>query len=239
MHVRNYSSAKTLSMVAAVISSLLLLYIAFMLVNNMMLMLHPEKWTAYFNNRKGTILNLDDPVLFPRYLHFVTASIAVAGLFSAIIWYYRMKKGREGAQEKIENGLKIFAIATMIQIIVGFWFFIAIPSKIRMYFMGDTILYTLVLLAGIILAIASLMTAFLKKLIPTVALLLRTVLVMVVNRAFIRAAYTEEFFSLSSLEVAPQYSVLVLFFLVFVVGIFIVRYILNAAWIVTEGRDAR
>ena len=62
------------------LASVLLLAIAFFFTNNMTLMQLPESWPRYFANPGGTLLNLDDPTLWPRYLHFVVASVAVAGL---------------------------------------------------------------------------------------------------------------------------------------------------------------
>ena len=46
----------------------ILLFVAFLFSNNMTLMLQPEKWQAYFNNSEGSLLNLSDVTLYPRYL---------------------------------------------------------------------------------------------------------------------------------------------------------------------------
>jgi hypothetical protein len=54
------------------------LFIAFLLSNNMTLMLHPEQWSVYFKHPAGTVLNLADPVL-PRYFHFINGGLAVGG----------------------------------------------------------------------------------------------------------------------------------------------------------------
>ncbi|OQY57742.1 MAG: hypothetical protein B6245_15415 [Desulfobacteraceae bacterium 4572_88] len=71
---------------------LILLVIGFFFTNNMTLMLTPETWTRYFENPEGTLLNLSDSTLFPRFLHFMTASVAIGGLFIAITWSLKEKK---------------------------------------------------------------------------------------------------------------------------------------------------
>ena len=238
IHSRNLEKRRTLAMIAIAITSLIVLYIAFMLTNNMTLMIQPEKWSGYFTNRSGTLLNLTEPTLIPRYLHFVTASIAVGGLFAALVWHLRKRKNIEGADQKIKLGLQIFAIATAVQVVVGLWFLISLPSEFMMAFMGQNILYTLFLLVGIGLGIAALITGFLNKFIPTLILLIGTVAVMVINRFNLRTLYIDRFFKLESLELSPQYDVLALFLVIFVVGLLIVGYMLKTALRSTERRIA-
>jgi hypothetical protein len=233
IHARKYVSSRGLSIAALGVSSVILIYIMITYVNNMTLMLQPEKWKAYFSNRGGTILNLGDPTFIPRFLHFLTATIAVAGLFGAIVWYIRRKKGTVEtgqAEEKIKTGLKIFAIATAVQVVIGIWFLIALPRQIMLGFMGGNILYTIVLMLGIAAGIAVLITAFLGKLVPTTLLLLVTVVVMVINRANLRSLYLEKYFDPASLKLNPQYSVMALFFVVFIIGLIVVAYMLKTAF---------
>lgn len=79
----------------------------------MTLMLRPANWMDYFKNKKGTILNISDPILIPRYLHFIIASIAMGGLgFSIISW-------KKGKQRELYLGLRWFIGATIIQAITG------------------------------------------------------------------------------------------------------------------------
>jgi len=234
IHARKYTTNPSLSIFAIGLSSLLLLYIAFTYVNNMTLMIQPEKWVGYFENRSGTLLNLSDRTFWPRYLHFVTASIAVAGLFLALLWNF--KRNRPEAAGKIKSGLQIFGIATSIQVLIGFWFLLAIPREFIFAFMGQNLLYTLVLFLGMALAIAAIITAFLEKLIPSVILLLGTIVAMVITRANLRALYLEKFFSFDTLQLVPQYGVMLLFFIVFVAGLAIVGYLLKIAYAANERR---
>lgn len=219
---------RALSIPVLLISTLILLYIAFVFVNNMTLMVHPEIWPGYFENRGGTLLNWEDATLWPRYLHFVVAAVAVAGLFMALIFRLREKKGQPDSEEKVRTGLKIFAIASAVQIIIGFWFLLALPQQIMLQFMGKNLAATIFLFAGVIFGIGAMVLAFMNKFLPTLIHLLATIVLMAISRAFLRSMYLADYFQLKELQVAPQYDVLILFLVIFVIGLAAVYYMLNA-----------
>lgn len=236
IHIRKYDSAPWLSRMSIALTSIMVLYIGFAYVNNMTLMVQPERWIAYFENRSGTILNLSDPTLIPRYLHFVVASVAIAGLFMALVWNSRHKKGVAGADSKVKSSLLIFGYATIVQIVVGLWFLLAIPRDFMLNFMGGDMPATLIFLIGFLGGIGAVATAFAGKLRPTLSMLLLTIVAMVITRAHLRDMYLEGKFSLSSLELSPQYGVMILFFIILVIGLISIAYILKVAFKPKEGR---
>lgn len=208
-------------------SVLILLWVAFVFTNNMTLMLHPQRWLAYFAGKGGTLLNLGDPTLVPRYLHFITASVAVGGLFLALIWYIRGKKGVAGADEKVAWGLKWFSYATVVQLFIGLWFFISLPHQVMLHFLGGSGLHTAALLLSLVGAAAALFFGFKGRLVPTLVSLVATVSLMVMVRALLRAAYLEPYFKVADLSVRPQYSPLILFLVSLVIGSLVVLYMLR------------
>lgn len=264
------------------VASLFLLVIAFLFVNNLTLMLTPERWTAYMANPNGTILNLSDPTLYPRYLHFVIGSIAVFGLMKAVFHHIRLKRSGlldiaatdeneealeateelatpkpenqdddeeheptpeddttneiQKEQDAISDGLKLFAYATMAQIVIGFWFLIALPKDIMMLFMGESIGYTILLLLGIALALLLVFFAMKNKLWLTFGTLVATMLLMIIQRDLVRAAYLGKIFSPVDLEILPQFSPLILFLVTFIAGLGIIFYMVKAIWL-TGGRE--
>ncbi len=228
-------SAQGLANVALVISALMVLHIAFMFVNNMTLMMNPQKWVAYFDNRDGTILNLGDPTVYSRYVHFLVASVAVASLFSAVVW--RFRRHQPSAKEK--GSLKLYGYATMVQVLVGCWLLVSLPRQHMLLFMGRDGLMTGLLTAALLLALVTIMLAMRGKLWPTVISLLSTVLVMAGMRAMLRTAYLSEFFSVGDLVVAPQYDVLAVFLVVLIAGGFAVYYIVKQARLAHNRRVAR
>ena len=117
----------------------LLLVVGFFFTNNMTLMLQPERWLGYFQNRSGTLLNLDDPILLPRYLHFVTGSVGVAGLYLALVGHFRFRRTQIDQDDLVAKGMYYFKIATMIQILVGLWFLFSLPGPIRSLLLGKSV----------------------------------------------------------------------------------------------------
>lgn len=223
----NYDKRRGLAKFSLLVAAIVLLYIAYIYVNNMTLMAQPENWSAYFENSKGTLLNSADSTILPRYLHYIFASVAIGGLFMAILWNRKKNRGDENADVHIKKGLMIFSIASALQIAGGFWFLIALPRDIMMTFMGGDMLSTIILMLGIVSGIAMLVFGFLGKLKVTIIHVILTVVLMVISRANLRMAYMQDHFSFDKLELQPQYGVMFLFFAVLVIGLAAVVYMIR------------
>jgi hypothetical protein len=202
-----------------------LLLVGFTFASNMTLMLDPGSWGRYFQDPSGKLWHWDDPTLPPRYLHFVTASVAVGGLVLAVVNRNRPAEDKAGF-------MQWFTAATALQAIIGGWFFIALPAPVRQALMGgDTqasVLFGLALL-GFLLTLAF----GIKQLIwPSAGAVLFTVLTMVLVRDAVRTLYLAPYFSVEQLAVRPQYSPLLVFGIFVVLGIaavgYLVRLYLNA-----------
>lgn len=235
-HARKYGN-RAVSLAWLSVTALVVLYIPFAFQNNISLQLHPDVWGGYFDKRGGTLLNLGDPVILPRYLHFITASIAVAGLFSAVVWGLRGRRGAVETEPKIARGLRIFGIATMVQVVIGFWLLLALPKEIMLSFMGRNMTHTVMLMLGLVFGLAVIMAAVLNKLRLTVGLFLATMLTMVLMRTFLRYLYLEPWFEVESLEVVPMYDVFVLFLIFLLVGLALVGMMLG--WAVKSDTSPR
>nr|WP_319393578.1 hypothetical protein [uncultured Desulfobacter sp.] len=216
------------------ISVILLLWVGFVFTNNMVMMIQPETWDAYFRNPFGTLLGLKEPMLIPRYLHFVLASVAVAGLLQAIFWTVR--KQEPVSKKAVRSGLNWFAWATCIQFIVGIWFLISLPEDIMMLFMGRAPFNSVLLALGVVLGIAAIVSAVQNKVWLTAALALTTVVDMVLVRDLLRSAYLKPYFSPGQLTVVPEYSPMILFLVSFAAGIAIIVYMIKLA--VSSGKEA-
>lgn len=211
----------------------LALVIAFLFSNNMTLMLNPEQWTGYFENRSGTMLNLSDPTLIPRYLHFVVASISVGGLFMTITWKFKQDPR---ATEYINEGLAWFSYATIVQAGVGLWFLMSLPGDIMLLFMGGSALHTSVFLLALAGVTLILILSFKKMVWPTTAGLVLTIVFMVLMRDLVRTAYLSGYYHPSERTVVPEYAPLYIFIAVLVVGLGAVFYMLKLAF--EAGKEA-
>ena len=201
-----------------------LLLVTFFFVNNMTMMDLPKQWLAYFDNPNGTIINWGDPTLIPRYLHFVVASVAVAGLFTAIVAQIRRSKDPGAAEARIKQGMQYFAWGTVVQIFIGLWLLISLQREVLLLFMGGGAYATVLFILSLAVIAGTLIAAFKGMVWPTVFGLVVAVSGMALIRDLVRDAYLEPYQSLSGLKVVSQVSPLILFLTTFVVGLVIVGY---------------
>ncbi|MDH3360536.1 MAG: hypothetical protein OEL55_06660, partial [Desulfobulbaceae bacterium] len=196
-----------------------LLVIGFLFSNNMTLMLHPETWQHYFNQPNGTMLNLNDVTLIPRYLHFVVASVAVGGLFIALLNHFSRHENNSNADQRIATGLNWFCGATTVQLGAGVLFLFYLPDHIRQLFLGGAALPTGLLTVGIGIALGAIVLGFLRKIWPTIIATVSVVIIMALIRDLVRKAYLAPYFKPADLTVAPQtqYDLLILFFVLLVI----------------------
>jgi hypothetical protein len=95
--------------------------------------------------------------------------------------------------------------------------------------MGGSIPASILLVVGVGLSVYAVVMAFLKKVRLAAGLLVATVLVMAVLREVVRGGYLAGVFHPRDLEVVPQVSPLILFLVVFAVGLGCVAYMLKLA----------
>lgn len=224
-----HNRAKPISGLWSAVSAVLLLLIGFFFVNNMTLMLSPDKWAAYFNHQGGVLLNLTEPSLFPRYLHFVTGSLAVTGLAWAVWAWYREKRGGPEAAARIKEGLTLFWIFTVVQMVLGLTWLMTLPNDVKMLFMGGSAYASILLLVGVLLAIGLVFMAVKGRLWPTASALILTLLVMMLMRDVVRGGYLSQYFSPSDLELNVVISPLILFLVTFVVGLGVLYWMIRTA----------
>jgi len=219
-------SARTIFIALSVVH---LLVIAFFFTNNMTMMLSPEKWQRYFSAPGGMLLNMSDPTLLPRYLHFVLSAVAVGGLFLALMWEIKRRGDAGLYRDRIRQGLRWFTSATLLQFIVGSWWLLMLPKPIIRIFMGGNPPATVLFILGILGTVAALVFGFKGRVRPCTGATIFTIFSMVLMRDQMRTAYLKPHFELSSLETVPQYGSLILFLVALVVGAAAIVYMLRIA----------
>jgi hypothetical protein len=223
-------------LVIVLASAVLFAAIGFLYTNNLVLMLTPEKWAAmYFKDPHGAHLNLSDPTVVPRFLHFLTASFAVAGLLTAVLGLLKRRQDPAYGRWAIRYGVLWFIIATLLQFVVGSWFLLSLPNAVRAMFMGADAFSTAVFALALVCAFASLVMMAIGfvsssptwKLITGIVLIALTIICMVIVRDLVRGAYLERYFDASKFSVEPQTGVIVLFFLLLLGGLGIIGYMIR------------
>ncbi len=225
--------------VVVLISALLLAVIGLIYTQNIVLMLTPEKWKEiYFNNPHGTSLNLSDPTVIPRYLHFMVAALAVAGLV-VIMWGIKKIKINESLGKwGIRYGILWFIVPTLLNIIIGLWFLISLPKNFIMLFMGENIYATVYFMIALLAMFVSLILMFvalnsakpLAKIIIGKVFLLLTIVMMVLMRHELREAYLQPYLNWDKVQVEPQWGVITIFIILLLAGIVTVIWMLKKSF---------
>lgn len=204
-----------------------LLAVTFLFTCNLALMVNPESWPAYFDNPQGTLLNLTDPTLIPRFLHTVLASLAVGGLAIALYSDFKKEQSDTASDEGVAVGMNWFAWATILNFGVGTWYWGSLPESVRALSGTGGAFFLIFLLLGIVGAIFSLIYGLLHRVRPALYCLLAALFCMVLVREFARRLSLAPWFKTSDLEIVPQYSPLIVFLLIFTAGVALIWYMIR------------
>lgn len=207
----------------------LLLVVPFLFSNNMTLMLDPQRWQAYFQQDGGTLLNLGDLSLWPRYAHFITAALAIGGLFVAALGRCYRQRTPELSAFARQFGMTLFSRLTLLQLLLGPLFLFSLPRPLRWQILGDSPLAALLLAVALALVAALLTSAWQQRIATSIALLIPLVGCMVALRAWLRSASLQPYFSLDQLQIAPQYSPMLLFVAALLLGSLLISWLLYQA----------
>ncbi len=213
-----------------IFSVILVFIIGFIYSNNLTLMETPEQYAVkYHADPSGMNLNLQDPTLLPRFLHFLLASLAVGGLFIGAIGLFNWDKDQEYAKTILTFGGKWFNYSTMAQYLIGIWFLIKLPRESLLLFMGKDLTGTVSLLLGVLGGIAAIvvMATALKKDDPRSGfkqaawLTGIVVALMAVIREIVRESYLKTYYISHNFDVDTQWSILIIFLVSFAGGIWL------------------
>lgn len=113
-----------------VVAVIIFLFIPFIFLTNINLMLFPEKWALV----KGFFSAMTLPNVFPRYFHFIFASLSITGLF--LHWYIGRKNypfetifPTFTRYELKKKGYSLALVASVIQFLIGPLVLLTLPSK--------------------------------------------------------------------------------------------------------------
>lgn len=237
-----YSAAYTVAMrkrssiLTAALVPALLLAVAAILVTNMSLMLWPEQFLArYFADPAGIHLDYGDWTFVPRWLHFMTAAVAVASM-SLLAWgWARRRADGTFATTAMRTGTAGFAFATGANVLFGLTWFGLLPRAVVFRFLGDNGLATVLFACAVVLAMATVAAAMLlawtmqpsaRMVAGAVATLGATVVCMSLVRDQLRAA-TLERIGYAYPRAEPQWPVIALFVVCLVLALGLIGWMIQ------------
>jgi hypothetical protein len=212
--------------------------IGFIYSNNFSLMLRPDTWARhYFADPASGSLNWSDPALYPRYLHMLVGAVAVAGVWILILGVRRRSGDVEWSNWAVQYGARMFMHATLLNILIGFWFLVALPKNVMMIFMGQNIAATILLFVSLIMTAAAWMlmnkasraTDPRKPAIVGAAHVLAILIFMAIMRQQVRTASLEPYFRLEDVAVEPQWGPFAMFAGTLVVGLAALAWLIKVA----------
>jgi len=207
---------------------LLLGYIGFVWSNLSAMMLEPERFAAkYLSHPDGIQFDLADPSLLPRLYHAFLASIAVAGLYVAIMGTRRLKLHPEQGRWQYRSGATWFAGATLVNLFVGPWRFFNLDQAQRTIITGGSALATALFITGIASALAAFVFALLglnslkpkPRLYAAAAFVVVTIFCMSAVRDAVRRVAVGSVYRVEELPVHSQWPAVSIFFLLLIVAI--------------------
>ena len=198
---------------------ILLIVIGFFFTNNMFLMATPEHFGEYFSHKSGTLLLFKQPGFWPRFLHMLLGSLAIGGLFVALVGRFRKSANPDLAQHAERVGLTSFLVLTSVNILVGILYLLSLPKELMMLFMGNHIGATIAFCIALLLTAGALFGAVKRKFRLTFYHAIGIVIFMTFLRSWLRSAYLKDDFTLSELQVVPQYSPMIFFIATLFIGI--------------------
>ncbi len=177
---------------------------------------------------------LADPAFIPRYLHFLLAAVAMAGALLAFVAVRRAGKGAEAAPcaAMARFGVRAALVATLLQLMDGFWLLLALPESVLKAFMRSGPLAMVPLAVGVLAGVLLLVVlaqitdplAQATKVRRVAELIVGAAVFMVITRHQVRSLYLAPARTAEHLTVAPQWGVLALFLLVFVLCVGLTGY---------------
>ncbi len=215
--------------VFSTISALLLVGIAFIYTNNMTLMLAPQQWGAYFAHPGGTLLNLSEPTLLPRFLHMVNGAVAVASLGWSLWGHFAARRGDARGADALCRGMRLFFVFSCVQIVLGLLWIVVLPQAVLAEFLGGSVTMMALTALAVALSAGLLVMAYRGRLWGSVTALALTMVVMILLRDTVRGAYLQGAYIPAKLPLVPAISPLLLFLIAFIIGLGILAWMLKLA----------
>lgn len=213
--------------VVVVVSTLLLLYVGYIYVNNLTLTMSPEKWMGlYAQAPGGGTLHHGEPTIHPRFLLFVSSSFAVAGL--VLIWrgVFLARWGlAEVGRRSRTAGFRAFLVSPLLWIIALVGVYATRPEDMNAVLasgLAPKILVALGVVGGVVAAVCAYLAVKQAQIrYPLISSLAMAALTasMVVFRDLVRLRELSGYWTLSSVPVNAQWGMFLLFLVALVGGI--------------------
>jgi hypothetical protein len=181
---------------------------------------------SYAAAQNGWTINPDVGSWLFRWLHMVTGAITIGGFF--VGWVGR------NDESMFRAGKTFFTWGMVATSLFGFVYLFTLGDYLRP-FMRTPAIWALTV--GIVLSLGALHMFYKKKFVPTVVMLVVSVIMMVYTRHHVRLLHLANQFEPKNLPVQTQWSIFLIFLVLFVVAIAVVWYMLRLFFAGTKSNE--
>jgi len=197
-----------------VVSLIGLLYVSFIYSSVFSMAEKPDLYQQlYAANQSGLVINPDIGSYIFRWLHMIFGAVTVGGFFVALL-------GKDNSQA-FTVGKNFYLWGMVAAISTGFAYMLGLGDYLRPFMRSPGIWLVTV---GFFLSLGSLHFLFKKKFMLSGLMLLISFVAMVVTRHIVRLMYLEGFYDPSTMTVSPQWSVFIVFLILFILMLATVVY---------------
>ncbi len=210
--------------------------VAFLYTTNAVLSQHPDIWADARMGHPIQTVWAKVALVAPRFLHNVVGALVVAGLW--ILWIAVLRGEGEEREKGARAGIQLALGATFVQMILGFWYLLSLPSEVLKGIMTFHSLASVSLFLGVVLAVGLAMHLVFLLQAPLHAryrliassLAAGVLLMMTITSQGLRQDLLARYFTTSQWDVQTQWGPVLLFLVLFLAGVGTVLWIARTAW---------
>ncbi len=241
LNVRKNKKAK-FAIASVWISSILFITIGFLFANNFSLMVNLDNWINIFNRTNvggaptGLALNTSDPTLFPRWLMMFGIAMMTTAVYVVFDAFYFKKTSTSDEYKMwaVKFAFGFFTLGMIWFAAMGGWYIFGTMDKFTLHRVGGTPLMIVIFLLTAISPTAPWFTMLLmrkraKKSLAIIAVITQFVVVTLnaVSRQWVQNTELLRYSDVSKLAVNTQWSPMILFLVLFVIGLAVVGWMIS------------
>lgn len=240
LSVRNNRKTK-FAIVSAWVSSLLFIVIGFLFANNFSLMVNVNNWVDIFDRTNvaaavtGRALNTSDPTLLPRWLMMFGIAIMTTAVYVAIDAVY-FKKSSTSNEYKAWAGkfaFRLFTLGVVWFAVMGSWYIFRTMDNFTLdKLRGNSFMYAVFILTAISPGAVWISMSLQRKGVKDSATILAAIAQFVVltlnaiSRQWVQNTELSRYRDVSKEIVNIQWSPMILFLILFVIGLAVVGWMI-------------
>jgi hypothetical protein len=210
--------------------------VAFLYTTNAVLSQHPDIWAQARVGHPIQTVWSSVALVAPRFLHNVVGALVITGLW--VVWIAALRGEGEEKEKGARAGVQLALGATFIQMILGFWYLLSLPSEVLKGIMTFHSMASISLFLGVVLAVGLAMHLVFLLQAPlharyrviTSGLAAGVLLMMTITNQGLRQDLLAKYFTTAQWDVQTQWGPVLLFLVLFLAGVGTVLWIAKVAW---------